>query len=345
MMAESKKKQEITEKDLINETLSSLSTLLKNREEDLLKREAKLEEERKIFDSERFDTYGATKPSDVIHLNIGGEPMSVLRRTLTSVPGSMLASRFSGRWEDNQEKDENGHYFIDQSYDLFEPMINYLRNRSNGIELYPLNSPYFSDDEKRSDFYRMVEYYGMTDGIYPTSLIIHHGPEDNVEMESRWKVNVKEWTTLLLARNNHSRYIKTFSVLIGPVERIQIGWLYNTTSLDFSTGNKLGVGDVEYTSSIDLTRSCYLCDGANTPIEGLQHQAGTVVRSEDYGRQIFVNDELMVSSSNDLESGVVQALDPEKWSTSSDGNVYQYLHPTISVKGQFEIIDVEFTDL
>lgn len=130
-----------------------MSTLLENREEDLLKREAKLEEERKIFESERFDTYGTTKPSDVIHLNIGGRTMSVLRRTLTSVPGSMLASRFSGRWDDSLEKDENGHYFIDQSYDLFEPMINYLRNRSNnGIELYPLNSPYFSDDEKRSDF-------------------------------------------------------------------------------------------------------------------------------------------------------------------------------------------------
>lgn len=188
----------------------------------------------------------------------------------------------------------------------------------------------------------MVEYYGMTHGIYPTSLVIKHGSEDNVEMKSRWKADAKEWTTLMLNRNNHSRYVKTFSVLVGPVERIQIGWMYDATSLDFSTGNKLGVGDVEYTSSIDLTRSCYLHNGANTPVEGLQHQAGTVVRSEDYGRQIFVNNKLMVSSSNDRESGVVQALGPEKWSTSS--NTYQYLYPTISVKGQFEVIAVEFTD-
>ena len=53
-------------------------------------------------------------PCDVLHLNIGGNLTAVLRRTLTSVEGSMLASRFSGRWDESLEKDRNGNFFIDQ---------------------------------------------------------------------------------------------------------------------------------------------------------------------------------------------------------------------------------------
>ena len=32
-----------------------------------------------------------------------------------SVPGSMLASRFSGRWDDGLEKDKHGNFFIDKN--------------------------------------------------------------------------------------------------------------------------------------------------------------------------------------------------------------------------------------
>ena len=42
--------------------------------------------------------------SDVLTLNVGGVCMSVLRRTLTTVEGSMLAARFSGRWDDSLDK-------------------------------------------------------------------------------------------------------------------------------------------------------------------------------------------------------------------------------------------------
>ena len=52
--------------------------------------------------------------SEVLHLNVGGDLTAVLRRTLTSVEGSMLASRFSGRWDDSLERDRDGNFFIDQ---------------------------------------------------------------------------------------------------------------------------------------------------------------------------------------------------------------------------------------
>lgn len=102
-------------------------------------------------------------PCDVLHLNVGGHVTAVLRRTLTSVEGSMLASRFSGRWDDSIEKDRDGNFFIDQPYELFEPMINYLRAKACETALAPpVTSPEFHSEEKRRDFVRMVEYFGIS---------------------------------------------------------------------------------------------------------------------------------------------------------------------------------------
>lgn len=45
----------------------------------------------------------------------------------------MLASKFSGRWDESLEKTPEGRFFIDQSIDLFLPLIDYLR----GVALVP----------------------------------------------------------------------------------------------------------------------------------------------------------------------------------------------------------------
>jgi hypothetical protein len=53
---------------------------------------------------------------------------------------------FSGRWDESIEKDENGHFFIDQDYPLFRHMLDYLRNNANGDDgdqKYPVHSPEF----------------------------------------------------------------------------------------------------------------------------------------------------------------------------------------------------------
>ena len=68
--------------------------ILALREKDLDEREKQLQKERQELSNDRFSSYGTTIPSDVLHLNVGGVKTSVLQRTLTSVPGSMLASRF-----------------------------------------------------------------------------------------------------------------------------------------------------------------------------------------------------------------------------------------------------------
>ena len=52
-------------------------------------------------------TVGPPDSSDVLllRLNVGGTKMEVVRRALTILEDSRLASRFSGRWDDSIEKD------------------------------------------------------------------------------------------------------------------------------------------------------------------------------------------------------------------------------------------------
>ncbi|GFH53166.1 hypothetical protein CTEN210_09642 [Chaetoceros tenuissimus] len=123
------------------------------------------------------------KPIDVLHLNIGGKRLDVLRRTLCSIESSMLASRFSGRWDDSL-KDEKGHFFINEEYTLFKAMVDYLRKKETETDLYPAKPPddlvfsKFDGGFTKHDFYRMLDYYGMLFQIYPVRLRGAYSPED-----------------------------------------------------------------------------------------------------------------------------------------------------------------------
>ena len=161
----------VSTKDSIEDTLPQR---LKKRELHLEEKEREFERRVAAFEKETgYNVNMQQTHSDVLHLNVGGTVTSVLRRTLTSVPGSMLASRFSGRWDDSLEKDRDDNFFIDQPFELFLPMIDYLRARNTETPLGPeVTSPEFESETKRRNFVRMVEYFGMTPGIYPTVMEI-----------------------------------------------------------------------------------------------------------------------------------------------------------------------------
>ena len=323
----------------VQDALSSLSELLNEREKEIEEREEKLLQAEKTFEKERNTAYGDTHPSDVLHLNIGGTTTAVLRRTLTSVPDSMLASKFSGRWDESLEKDKDGNFFIDQEFDLFMLMVNHLRKKSNGTDLYPVQSP--SGD---NDFYRLLEYYGMTHSIYPSKLTFVTGSKDTAEMISPLEVDSKDWATFKISSDGHQRNIKSYEVVLGAVQRIQIGWRY--ISFDLSADHSKGVGDVKQTLALDLTRSCYLLDGTITQIDSLEQKDGTVVRSEDWGRKWFVNGKLVASDSDSPEDGVVKSAGAERWKANHNNWAYMRAHmrPIISLKGQVQVTKVEFHD-
>ena len=154
-----------TSSDDIDKTLADLAGLLKKKQLALREKEHAIEKRAAALERDKSSFLLDKSPGDVLHLNVGGKCIAVLRRTLTSVEDSMLASRFSGRWDDSIEKDRDGNLFIDQPIELFEPLVNYLRAKACETPLGPpVKSPYLSNYDDRQDFYRMCEYFGMTLG-------------------------------------------------------------------------------------------------------------------------------------------------------------------------------------
>ena len=208
----------------LDDKLASLMRALKVKQERLEQREKTLEKQYEALNEKRADLFGDKSHSDVLTLNVGGDKISVLRRTLCSVEGSMLAARFSGRWDDSLEKDGDGNFFICQPIELFRPMINFLRARAISTPLAPpVRSPQLPSGD-REDFYRMVEFYGMTAGIYPTIIELHRGDQRSVDIEGKC-VDCSEWSTFTLQTQGHLRQILSYEIVLGNVERMQIGWI------------------------------------------------------------------------------------------------------------------------
>eukprot|EP00751_Fragilariopsis_kerguelensis_P012798 CAMPEP_0170764660 /NCGR_PEP_ID=MMETSP0733-20121128/4142_1 /TAXON_ID=186038 /ORGANISM="Fragilariopsis kerguelensis, Strain L26-C5" /LENGTH=330 /DNA_ID=CAMNT_0011105363 /DNA_START=101 /DNA_END=1090 /DNA_ORIENTATION=+ len=330
----------MAKKRAYNDVLSELTDVLSEREKDIDAREKKLRIAEENFEIDRSAVYGNTSPSDVLCLNIGGTKISVLRRTLTFVPGSMLASRFSGRWDDSLEKDKDGMFFIDQDFSIFEPMVSFLRNKANGNERYEMKVPIIK--RRMCDFYRMVDYYGMTNGIFSTHLTIHTGSKESVDFIDPKKVNAKKWTTFQLSQEGHDRLVRSYEVTLCDVQYIQIGWKYMDLEADFSTNkNSLGVGDVDGTHALDLTKSLYLHAGTESTISGLVQTKGTVVRSEDFGRLWYVNGELVDIPQEAQEELIDYFIELDAEDGCGTHCNRERLCPLISLQGEIEITNVE----
>lgn len=110
----------------LSATLKALPELLALRERELDARESAIARAEAELERLRSLVVGDASGSDVLHLNVGGELCCTLRSTLCCVPHSMLASKFSGRWDDALEKDRDGNFFVDQPMELFRPMLNHM---------------------------------------------------------------------------------------------------------------------------------------------------------------------------------------------------------------------------
>ena len=151
----------------ITDIVSHLHNLLQTKEEDLKKREAEFERRVKTFESSHPSIGG---DNDVIQLNVGGRTnIAVFRNTLTQFPDSMLAAKFSGRWDDSMEKDRDGNYFVDADPDNFGILLKFLRMRmTNG------HVPVHHIPEATFEFCSMLEYYNLMPGVYRQDWIGKH---------------------------------------------------------------------------------------------------------------------------------------------------------------------------
>ena len=104
------------------------------------------------------------KDDDVISLNIGGKNMAASRSTLCQVKGSLLASMFSGRWEDGLKKDKQGNVFLDFNPTCFKLILNYLRAKKIETPRSQAKKPK-PPEEETSNYWNLVEYLGLRDEL------------------------------------------------------------------------------------------------------------------------------------------------------------------------------------
>ena len=103
---------------------------------------------------------------DIIHLNVGGQKFSTTRATLCQVEGSLLATMFSGRWEDRVKRDKDGVVFFDFNPEYFGWILDYLRAKKISS---PENSAVLAEVPKNQmkNFNTLLEYLGLSDEIVP----------------------------------------------------------------------------------------------------------------------------------------------------------------------------------
>ncbi len=130
---------------------------------------AKMMEEVQAYNAEkdRMEAFVASV-DDIIDLNVGGQKLRTTRSTLCQVEGSLLASMFSGRWEDSLKRDKDGAVFFDFNAQHFVLILDYLRQNKIESPENPAPLPKVSDDQLQS-FTNLVDYLGLNDDIVPSS--------------------------------------------------------------------------------------------------------------------------------------------------------------------------------
>jgi len=118
--------------------------------------------ERNCFEAEKRQVAAVcAKKSDIISLNVGGEKCVQRRRsTLCAVEGSLLATRFSGRWEQLADLDEQGRHFINYPPEVFMPILDYLNMKETEDPECPAPFPQ-GPEGSQPLFQAMLEFYGL----------------------------------------------------------------------------------------------------------------------------------------------------------------------------------------
>jgi hypothetical protein len=330
---------------LLDQTFQQITQRLRQREKELDERERELDHQQKAL---KHDNPLLGKSTDVIRLNVTGTQMDILRRTLTSVEGSLLAAQFSGRWDESLAKDHEGNFLINQPYELWKPMVDYLLDKECETPLsLGVDSPVFDDDRLTKRFYRMVEYYQMTLGIYPFHVCKINSPEGIgavVASYPNYSVEIPDCFAsfaITQGNNSHARRILSFEITLGAFTSVSVGWaspgvkdLYQ----EYSEGR--GVGYAGNSIALDCTKSSMVhklstpdAPTVTTHIPGLSLAEGSVIRCEDYGHKWYVDGKLAACAGSGETEGVRSI---PGWPPATQTAI-----PFISAQGCFRVSKIE----
>ena len=120
-------------------------------------------------EKERMETV-SVRDDDIIHLNVSGLKLTTNRSTLCQVEGSLLASMFSGRWEDRVKRDQDGAVFFDVNPQHFTVILDYLRIKKIASPENPAPLPKVPEDQLK-EFNILVEYLSLKDELVHTETV------------------------------------------------------------------------------------------------------------------------------------------------------------------------------
>ena len=126
-------------------------------------------------DKERMKASTVTD-NDIIDLNIGGQKLTTKRSTLCQVENSLLATMFSGRWDESLERDQDGVVFLDYNPQFFVSILDYLRATRIAAPGTRIPWPKVPDDQLKY-FNILLQYLGLS----PKELVGQHSPEVTVQ--------------------------------------------------------------------------------------------------------------------------------------------------------------------
>jgi hypothetical protein len=142
------------------------------------------------------------------------------RSTLCQVEGSLLASMFSGRWEDSLERDQDGAIFFDFNPQHFVVILDYLRAKKIATPENPAPLPKVAEDQAKN-FNNLLEYLGLSDEIVPAEKV----PSEKFNQHSSTVVTLQEGGTVavhgpngghsyVLGENVHQQGIVRFKMKV-----------------------------------------------------------------------------------------------------------------------------------
>ena len=275
--------------------LNAAQKELDDRARELDEREAALKKAVDGVDAEKRLMAGQ-RPSDVIPLNIGGTKTHALRSTLCQYEPSLLAAKFSGRWDDSSPKDADGYFFIDHPYEVFIFLLDFLRAKAIETPDTPVAMPTPAETKCDATLRRIIDYYGLTQFCFPLRAAKHRGVAADISVVAGadLRVDSSSFCTMILQTppGRHGLHLKSVEVVVDSCESLQIGWIYpqpqdqygkvdHSTAFPTSDSVSKGVGEEGNTFAFDVARGGICYEGeVKISRPGVSLQAGSVVLCE-----------------------------------------------------------------
>jgi len=205
--------------------------LLQREKEELEVEKAAIKEERAKFKVEKAATMEVgIGPNNLIGLNFRGEKTLMVKRSLLcQLEGSMLATMFSGRYEDKLDYDTDGNVFIDYPASVMVPLMDRLtlcRDLPPGKQLPGIAVP--TGYESILDC--AVDFFGLQQAVHQAA---DPPPMEFNDIKQGLKLSeLKGWIVAWCEPFTKDMSIVAFMILVSMKIMILVGALWHQTLIN-----------------------------------------------------------------------------------------------------------------